>query len=655
MRTGYTQAARAVTVSTPFGANDLLVDALDGQEGLSEPFRFTLTLRSGNPGLDPADIVGQNIAITVQTPGGPKRYLHGLCSRFAHSGFDRDFATYEALVEPRLSLLRLSQDRRIFQAQSVDAIVKSVLQQGQVAFSAKLSQTYAALEYCVQYDESDFDFISRLMEQAGIFYYFTYAASGHTMVLADANSAFADCANAASLRFFPPSSESQPLDAVTRFEREKRLALKQATADDYDFQKPSTSLAGSHAASAGAGQFYEFATGHASVSAGAARACVRVEADQVQSQILRGQSYAYALAAGTRFTLTDHFVSALNTAYVLQRVQHRARDDGYVSAFEAFPASVNFRPLLKTPLPRAHGCETARVVGPSGEEIWTDKFGRIKVQFPWDRQGKGDDQSSTWIRVAQSAAGNGFGVLVLPRVGQEVVVSYLQGDPQRPLVTGCVYNGENAPPVDLPGAQTQTVLRTRSSKQGQAGNELRLEDKKDAELFYLHAQKDMSVEIENALSTTLKKGGQTHVLEEGDRSLELKKGKESHTIKGTRTVDVGDDETHTSRAAFHHTVSGDYELKVDGKLTITVGGALTIKTSADGLLQTGTALTLKSGTDLNTQAGTNLSAKAGAKMLQQAAVQVDIAAPVINSKSDATQTVEAGAVLTLKGAMVKVN
>jgi type VI secretion system secreted protein VgrG len=655
MRTGYTQAARLVSVSTPFGANDLLVDALDGHEGLSEPFRFTLTMRSGNPGLDPAEIVGHDLAITVQARGGPKRYLHGLCSHFVHSGFDRDFATYEAQVEPRLLLLRLSQDRRIFQAQSADAIVKTVLQKGQVAFSSKLSQTYAALDYCVQYDESDFDFISRLMEQTGIFYYFTYTASGHTMVLADANSAFSDCANAASLRFSPPVSESQPLDTVTRFEREKRLALKQATADDYDFQKPSTSLAGRHTASAGAGDFYEFATGHTSVSAGSARARLRVEASQVQAQILRGQSHAYALAAGTRFSLAGHFVSALNGTYVLQRVQHRVRDDGYVNSFEAFVASVAYRPPLKTPLPRAYGCETARVVGPSGEEIWTDKFGRIKVQFPWDRQGKGDDQSSTWIRVAQSAAGNGFGALVLPRVGQEVVVSYLQGDPQRPLVTGCVYNGENAPPVGLPGAQTQTVLRTRSSKQGQAGNELRLEDKKDAELFYLHAQKDMTLEVENALSTTLKKGGQTHVLEEGDRSLELKKGKESHTIKGTRTVDVGGDETHTSRAAFHHTVHGDYELKVDGQLTITVGGALTIKTRGDGLLQTGTALTLQSGTDLSTQAGTNLSAKAGAKMLHKAAVQIDVAAPVINSKSDATQTVEAGAVLTLKGAMVKVN
>ncbi len=655
MRNGFTQNGRVVTVSTPLGANDLLVDALDGHEGLSEPFQFTLTMRSGDPGLDPSALVGQDMGITVQVGQGPKRALHGVCTRFVHSGFDRDFATYRAQVEPRLSLLRLSRDRRIFQAKSVDAIVKSVLQARSIAFSAKLTQTYAAIDYCVQYDESDLDFISRLMEQAGIFYYFTFAAGSHTLVLADANSNFADCAGASTLRFFPPASDSQPLDAVTRFEREQRLALKQATADDYDFQQPSTRLAGSHAASAGEGTVYEFATGHTSVSAGATRARLQVEVSQAQSQSLRGDSHAVSLAAGTRFTLTDHFVSALNTAHVLARVRHQVREDGYRNSFEAFPASVPFRPALCTPLPRAWGCETARVVGPSGEEIWTDQFGRIKVQFPWDRQGQGDDQSSTWIRVAQSVAGNGFGALMLPRVGQEVVVSYLHGDPQRPLVTGCVYNAENAPPVDLPGAQTQTVLRTRSSKQGQAGNELRLDDKKDAEVFYLHAQKDMAVEIENALSTTLKKGGETHVLEEGDRSLALKKGNETHSVKGTRTVDVGGDESHTSQGVFKHTVNGDYELKVDGKLTITVGGALTLKTSADGLVQSGTALTLKSGTDLTQQAGANLTTKAGAKMLQQAAVQVDIAAPVINSKSDATQTVEAGAVLTLKGAMVKVN
>lgn len=663
MRTGFKQVGRMVSVSTPFGADALLVDALEGHEGLSEPFSFKLTLRSGDAGLDPAGIVGKDIAVTMQAGSGTKRYLHGLCSRFVHSGFDRDFATYEAQIEPRLSLLRWSRDRRIFQAQSPDAIVKSVLGEFTVAVSTKLSQTYPPIEYCVQYDESAFDFVSRLMEQAGIFYFFSFAAGSHTLVLADAGSAFADCAGAASMRFLPPAGTSRPLDTVTRFEREKRLALKKATADDYDFEKPGASLAGSHAASAGEGAFYEFATGHGSVSAGSSRARLRVEASQAQGQVLRGASFAYPFTAGTRFGLKNHFVTALDASYVLRRVHHRVRDDRYENRFEAFDASVQFRPEMVTPLPRAVGCDTARVVGPSGEEIWTDKHGRIKVQFHWDRLGKQDDQSSTWIRVAQSVAGGGFGALLLPRVGQEVVVSYLNGDPQRPMVIGCVYNGENTPPVDLPALQTQTVLRTRSSKQGTAGNELRLEDKKDAEEVYLHAQKDLKFEVENGWSTTLKKGGEVHVLEEGDRSLELKKGKESHKVKGTRMVDVSGDESHHSHAAFQHTVDGDYALTVKGKLTINVTDALVIKTGAGGQVQAGSTLLLKSGTDLTTQAGanlvqkagTNINTQAGANLQQQAAAQISLKAPAITSKADANQTVQAGANLALKGAMVKLN
>ncbi len=655
MRTGFTQAGHRVQVKTPFGRDDLLVDAMEGREGLSELFSFTLTLRSGKLGLDPGAIVGKDVAVTVQAGGGARRHLHGLCSRFVHSGYDRDFATYQAQLVPRLSLLGLSRDRRIYQGQPVDAIVKSVLQEAKVAFSAKLTGNYPAIDYCVQYDESPLAFISRLMEQAGIFYFFTFSEGGHTLVLADANSAFADCPGAASMRFFPPSGSSRPLHAVTRFEREGTLALKQATADDYDFEKPSTALAGSHSASSGEGGYYEFATGHATVAAGASRARLRVEASQVRSQLLRGESATCHLAAGTRFALKEHFVSALNTTYVLRRVHHQVQGDAYSNAFEAFPAKVPFRAELVTPVARASGCETARVVGPSGEEIWTDKHGRIKVQFPWDRQGQRNDQSSTWIRVAQSLAGPGFGAWVLPRVGQEVVVSYLHGDPQRPLVTGCVYNGENAPPVALPGAQTQTVLRTRSSKKGQAGNELRLEDKKDAEEFYLHAQKDMKVEIEHALATTVKKGAERHVLEEGDLQLELKKGQETHKVKGARTVDVGGEETHRSQAAFRHTVQGDYELKVDGKLTITVGGALTIKTSADGLLQAGAALVVKSGTDLTQQAGANLSQKAGVKLQQKASAEIGLAAPLITSKADTTHKVEGGGLVAIKGAMVKLN
>jgi type VI secretion system secreted protein VgrG len=408
---------------------------------------------------------------------------------------------------------------------------------------------------------------------------------------------------------------------------------------------------------------YEFATGHLAVSAATAIAKLRVEASQVNAEVLRGDSFCYPFSAGTKFTLSDHFVTALNAAFVLRRVHHTARDDMYTNSFEAFPATVPFRPPVQTARPRAVGCETALVVGPSGEEIWTDKYGRIKVQFPWDRDGVKDDKSSTWMRVAQSVAGKGFGALFLPRVGQEVVITYLNGDPERPLVTGCVYNGENATPAELPANQTQTIMRTWSSKQGAAGNELRFEDKKDSEQLYMHAQKDMLTEIENALTTTVKKGAEIHTLQEGDRTVDVQKGKETHNVKGTREVTVTGDETHTNSAKFTHKVTGDYALTIDGKLTITVTGDISIKSSAavteeSGTtygITAGTALTAKSGTTLTNQSGTDLTNKAGMKMVNQAAVQMDNKAPIINSKADATQTVEAGAMLTLKGALAKVN
>ena len=231
------------------------------------------------------------------------------------------------------------------------------------------------------------------------------------------------------------------------------------------------------------------------------------------------------------------------------------------------------------------------LVGPSGEEIWTDKHGRIKLQFHWDRLGKKDDTCSCWVRVAQPAAGAGIGALFLPRVGQEVVVSCLDGDPDRPLVTGSVYNGENVPPVTLPANQTQSVIKTKSSKQGTAGNEIRLEDKKDSEEFYLHAQKDMKVEIENGLSVTLTEGAETRTLEKGDRTIELKTGKETHKVKGTRELTITGDETHTNEAGFKQEVKGDFTLKVTGNLTLDITGDISIKSAKGVTLKAGTAYT----------------------------------------------------------------
>lgn len=662
MKENFIQPPGLMRLCSTLGANDLLLDSMEGSEGLSELFKFSLHMRSASTSLDAANVVGKDMTVTLAIPGAATRYVSGMVARFIQSGQDRDFAIYEAELVPALWLLTLSRDRKIFPNMSVDEVIKQVLGSFAIAFDARLSGSYAKREYCVQYDETAFDFLSRLMEQAGISYFFTFGSAGHTMVLADAPDHFADCPGAAKVRFWPATGMLNPVDTVARFAYEHRIAIKKATVNDYDFVTPDTALEGSFAAAAGSGATYEYATGHASVDAARAIAQLRVEASQAGAAVLRGDSYCYPFAAGTRFTLSGHFVAALNSAFVLRRVHHTVRGDLYTNSFEAFPAGVPFRPPLQMARPRAAGCETALVVGPAGEEIWTDQHGRIKVHFPWDRDAS-DDTRAPWIRVAQSVAGKGVGALFLPRVGHEVVISYLNGDPDRPLVTGSVYNGNNVTPVALPANQTQSILRTLSSKQGSAGNELRFEDKKDAEHLYLHAQKDMLVEIEDALTTTLKKGAEIHTLEQGDRTIELKKGKELHKVAGTREVAVTDAETHANEAAFTHTVKGDYALTIDGSLTITVKGAikmvsedaLALEAGSTFAAKAGSALSNKAGTELLYEAGTDLTGKAGKSLLHQAGMQIDSKAPIINSKADATQTVEAGAMLTLKGAMAKVN
>lgn len=654
MRTGFQQAGGLTTLSTPLGEHDLLLDSMEGSEGISELFKFSLHMRSGSTSLDAAAVVGKDMTVAIAIPGAATRHVSGMVARFVQSGQDQDFALYEAELVPALWLLGLSRDRKIFPNQSVDATIKQVLTAFGIRFDSKLSGTYAKRDYCVQYDETALEFISRLMEQAGIFYFFTYASGSHTMVLADANDHFPECPGGAKVRFWPATGMLNALDTVSRFAYERRIAVKKATVSDYDFVTPDTSLEGDYSAQAGSGATYDFATGHPTVAAAKALAQLRVEANQAGAEVLRGDSYCYPFAAGARFALSGHFVASLNASFVLRRVHHTVSGDLYSNSFEAFPAAVPFRPPVQMIRPRAVGCETALVVGPSGEEIWTDKHGRVKVHFPWDRDAV-DDQRAPWIRVAQASAGKGFGALFLPRVGHEVVITYLNGDPDRPLVTGSVYNGNNTTPATLPANQTQSIMRTRSSKQGTAGNELRFEDKKDAEELYLHAQKDMLVEIENALTTTLKKGAEIHTLDEGDRTVELKKGKEVHKVAGTRSVAVTGAEEHANQAAFTHTVKGDYALTIDGTLTVTVKGAIKLVSEAGVALEAGTSFSAKAGTELLCDAGTNLSSKAGKSLLNQAGLQIDNKAPIINSKADATQTVEAGAMLTLKGAMAKVN
>lgn len=663
MREGFTQNGAFMKVTTPFGSDTLLLDAMEATEGISELFRMTLHMRSSETALDASKIIGSSVTVTLQLEGGPKRYFNGIASRFIHTGGDHEFAHYSAELVPKMWLLTLSRDRAIWQAKTVPEIIKAVLGEFGITLRDKTSGSYTAMDYCVQYDESAFDFISRLMESAGIFYYFTFASTSHTLVLADSSTAHTDCPDGANVRFFPENGSRHPIDTIARFELEDRLVLNKQILSDFDPIKPSTDLKAEASGSDGKGSAFDWPGGHLTVSAGRALAKLRLQAAQLDGRVLRGDSYVYPFTAGTKFTLSGHFRNALNISHVLRRVQHTVQDNLYRNSFEAFPATVPFRAPLVTPRPRAAGSQTATVVGPQGEEIWTDKHGRIKLQFHWDRQGKKDDTCSAWVRVSQPAAGAGIGALFIPRVGQEVVVSCLDGDPDRPLVTGSVYNGENVPPVTLPANQTQSVIKTKSSKKGTAGNEIRLEDKKDNEEFYLHAQKDMKVEIENALAVTLTEGGETRTLEKGDRSIELKAGKETHKVKGTRALTITGDETHTNAAGFKHEVKGDYTLRVTGNLILDITGDISIK-SAKGVTlkagtaynaEAGTALTNKAGTALTNQAGTELTNKAGLGLTNQAGTTLDNKGVMINSKASAMQTVDGGGMLTLKGGLAKIN
>ncbi|OXJ22622.1 ImpA family type VI secretion-associated protein [Burkholderia sp. HI2714] len=635
------QANWFASVSTPFGEDVLLLDGFGGREAISELFRFDLRMRSTNKALDPDEIVGKSVTVTLKDQTGIARHFNGMVTRFAHAGADVKYGFYSAELAPRLWLLTLGQDRVIWQNQSALKIIKSVLGSFGVTFEdrTKSRSAYGTREYCVQYDESAFQFISRLMEEEGIFYFFTFADGAHTMVLADEPSAH-DATPAGELYFAPRADSACDAKHLESFAMARGVVAGEHIVSDYDYTSPATMTSSAKGSSSvPTGTRYTFPGRVATAGQATHLSTVQLEAHNVTRQTGHGGSWYYGLAAGTTFTLSGHPDSSLNMSYVTRVVRHTASNMAYRNEFDVFPVTVPFRAPLVTPRPLVAGTHTAKVVGSTDEEMWTDAQGRIKLKFHWDRTSGADQNSSCWVRVAQSVAGPGWGHLFLPRVGQEVVVSYVDGDPDRPLVTGCVYNGENATPISLPSMQTQSVMRSRSSKKGRAGNEIRMEDKIHSEELYFHAQKDMTVEIEDALSTTVKSGAETHVVKKGDRRIEVSEGKEMHIVKGTRALDVTGDETHTNHAKFTHSVTGDYVHAVDGHYTLKVGGNLVIDVTG--------SVSIKAGTSFASEAGTTHAIKATTSLSTEGMT--------ISHKASAQQTVDGGGQLALKGGIVQLN
>jgi type VI secretion system secreted protein VgrG len=629
----------ALKLSAAPSLESLQLVSLHGEESLGELFLYQLDLQSTDLALDLAGMVGQAVTASVALPDGCWRHFSGLVARIVQAGGGTSQASYRAELRPWLWWLTLEVDARIFQNKTVPDIITGLFEEfGYKDFRNSLTGSYTEREYCVQYNESTFAFISRLMEEEGIYYSFEHTASGHTLLLLDGGEPYPSCPGLTTASYMSTGGSRDKPDQVYRCDAEQNAVSARYASGDFSFMTPDQPLAASAGAQSG-GRVYQYPGGYADNGAGQTIAARRMQVLGHGAKALRGESNCRAFTAGCRFTLAGHARADLNTEHVLRHVVHSVSHDGYSNSFVAFPLSLPFRMPLRTPKAFVPGTQTATVTGKAGEEIWTDSYGRIKVQFHWDRLGTNDENSSCWVRVAQGWAGQGWGAFFLPRIGQEVIVSFLDGDPDRPLVTGCVYNASQTVPESLPANQTRSVIRSRSSKEGTAGNELRFEDKKDSEELYLHAQKDMKTEVEN------------------DRSARVIKGNESLKVEqGTRTVDVKGDESHINQANFSQKVTGNFTLKVDGDLTIEVGGAIKIKAGSTMDSEAGTALSNKAGTALNNEAGTELTNKAGTALTNKAGTSLTNDAGVsLTNKAAASQTVDGGGMLTLKGGIVKIN
>ncbi len=524
------QEHRQAEVVSPLGPDVLLFYHMAANEGISQMYSYDLTVFSEDEDIAFDDLIGQHTHVELELPHGETRYFCGHVTEFSFLGYQGPLAKYKVQLRPWIWFLTRAINCRIFQKESVlDIIRKVCAEHGFTDIRFALEEgAYSTREYCVQYRETDFAFLSRLMEEEGIYYFFEHESGKHVLVLADSVSAHDPFGNYEIVPYFPPDQhdrrERDHIDhwQVRRCVRSGAVALR-----DYNFETPSANLEVKSQMPRGHqnAEFeqYDYPGDYEEPNAGQRNARLMLEAEQADIEILRGSGNARGLLPGFVFELENYPRADQNKEYLILSVTHDMMNDEYDSksesrdasfnyscSFVAIPSSEQFRPPRRTPRPIVHGPQTGVVVGEQGEEIWTDAHGRVKVLFHWDRlgrgeDGKGDENSSCWIRVSQGWAGKKWGMQFIPRIGHEVVVEFLEGDPDRPLVTGSVYNADNKPPYDLPDKATQSGIKTRSSKNGSRTdfNEIRFEDKKGEEKFYMHAEKDMAIFVENNQSVAV--------------------------------------------------------------------------------------------------------------------------------------------------------
>jgi type VI secretion system secreted protein VgrG len=689
----YLQADRLLTVTTPLGPDDLLLVGLVGTEAISQLFQFQLDLIAVQDTKVPFEqLLGKKVTAHVRAPGGDLRHFSGICNRAVQGGRDATFTYYRLEVVPEFWFLTRKTQSRIFQQISVKDILQKVLQGLSVQY--QLTGQYEPRDYCVQYRESDFDFASRLMEEEGIFYFFKHEAGSHTMIVADNPGAHPDVPFGSQATYEAQETNTVAEDRITTWEKTQDLRSMKVTLWDHCFELPHKHLEAekqiqdsvqvgtvSHKLKLGSPdrlELYDFPGTYAQRFDGVdpgrgdrpqdiqkifkdnqRTAGIRIQEEGAGSLMTGGGSQLRQLTSGHKFTLLEHFDA--NGAYVLTSVSHTARmtsdyrsgqadEVAYENQFTAIPAALPFRPQRVTPRPVVHGTQTAVVVGPKGEEIYTDKYGRVKVQFHWDREGKNDEKSSCWIRVAQAMAGRRWGTSFWPRIGQEVIVDYLEGDPDQPIIVGTVYNADQMPPYLGKGPDSKhpddnkvSGLKSNTTKGGQGFNEWRFDDTKDKQQVFIHAERNMDTRVKHdgmewiqnnrhnivGKEDSKDKGGDFNEEIWRDRHLHVYRHQVEH-VEGNVQLLIGQGSAG----------GGSHDIKIEQNRTERIGQNLH--------LEVGNERQEKIGTNQVLQAGNEIHLKAGMKVVIESGMELTIKGAGGFVKIDASG-------VTIQGTMVKIN
>lgn len=693
-----TQDKRLIAVTTPLGKDKLLLNYLSGREGISQLFRYELSMFSEDPkSVDPAKLIGQRVSISIElgkTASGKYRYFNGVICSMTVGGSDNRFTGYSAVVVPWLWFLTQTADCRIFQGKTVPEIIEQIFNEyGFKDFRKALTGKYTKWDYCVQYRETDFNFVTRLMEQEGIFYFFEHEKDKHTLVLADTLDACKPSPSQPKARFLPAGGsgkQEEGEDTVASWQLTQMFHAGKYTYRDYHFENPDATFEVNRPSAIKVGgndkfELYDYPGEYAQrfnkpgerlgeiKPEGEKLVKFRMEEEESPGKVISGSSWCRGFNAGCQFELTNHpslngkyAITALNFS-VTQAPDYYSQStqvSGYQNSFSCVPDKTHYRPPRVTPKPVVQGLQNAVVVGLKGKEIDVDKYGRVKVQFPWDREGKKNENSSCWLRVAQPWAGKRWGAFFWPRIGQEVLVAFLEGDPEQPIIVGSVYNANQMPPYLGDGLDDKhkndpnlTGVKSNSTLEGKGFNEWRFDDSKGKEQVFVHAERNMDTRVKNERMELVllnrhlivgaekdgKKAGDQREMVYQDKHLDIKRhqveqvegnyqmtvGKGDASDGGNYDVLVEKKKTETIEKDNDVHVKGSRSEKVDGTQSLTVGKDLQEKVGQNHAFEAGQTIYIKAGMTLVIEAGLQLSLKVGGNFIDIGPAGVSIVGTMV--------------------------